>query len=112
MKIIALTGGIACGKTTLANMLRDLGPPVRDADAISRRLPAPAARARRHRPVRPGCRSGSPADRRIRRPGNLGVLRPADRQLPGHVHSRGAPGLSIRSSHKYIPRRVCAGGYI
>ena len=41
--------------------------------------------------------------------GNLGVLRPADRQLPGHVHSRGAPGLSIRSSYKYPPAH-CAGG--
>lgn len=41
MKIIALTGGIACGKTTLANMLRELGAPVIDADAISRSLTAP-----------------------------------------------------------------------
>ena len=45
MKIIALTGGIACGKTTLANMLRDLGTPVIDADAISRGLTAPGGKA-------------------------------------------------------------------
>ena len=45
MKIIALTGGIACGKTTLANMLRELGAPVIDADAISRGLTAPDGKA-------------------------------------------------------------------
>ena len=45
MKIIALTGGIACGKTTLANMLRELGAPVIDADAISRSLTAPGGEA-------------------------------------------------------------------
>ena len=45
MKIIALTGGIACGKTTLANMLRELGAPVIDADAISRSLTAPGGKA-------------------------------------------------------------------
>ena len=45
MKIIALTGGIACGKSTLAEMLRDLGAPVIDADAISRSLTAPGGKA-------------------------------------------------------------------
>lgn len=45
MKIIALTGGIACGKSTLAEMLRDLGAPVIDADAISRGLTAPGGKA-------------------------------------------------------------------
>lgn len=45
MKIIALTGGISCGKTTLANMLRELGAPVIDADAISRSLTAPGGKA-------------------------------------------------------------------
>ena len=45
MKIITLTGGIACGKTTLANMLRELGAPVIDADAISRSLTAPGGKA-------------------------------------------------------------------
>lgn len=45
MKIIALTGGIACGKSTLAEMLRDLGTPVIDADAISRGLTAPGGKA-------------------------------------------------------------------
>ena len=45
MKIIALTGGIACGKSTLAGMLRDLGAPVIDADAISRSLTASGGKA-------------------------------------------------------------------
>ena len=45
MKIIALTGGIACGKSTLAEMLRELGAPVIDADAISRNLTAPGGKA-------------------------------------------------------------------
>lgn len=38
MKVIGLTGGIACGKTTLAQMLAKCGAAVIDADAISRRL--------------------------------------------------------------------------
>ena len=45
MKIVALTGGIACGKSTLAEMLRDLGAPVIDADAISRSLTTPGGKA-------------------------------------------------------------------
>lgn len=45
MKIVALTGGIACGKSTLAEMLRELGAPVIDADAISRNLTAPGGKA-------------------------------------------------------------------
>lgn len=35
-----LTGGIACGKTTVAGWLREMGAPVVDADEISRRLTA------------------------------------------------------------------------
>ena len=45
MKIIALTGGIACGKSTLAEMLRELGAPVVDADEVSRSLTAPGGKA-------------------------------------------------------------------
>ena len=40
MKVIGLTGGIASGKSTIANLLRSLGAPVFDADAESRALVA------------------------------------------------------------------------
>ena len=40
MLTIALTGGIACGKTTVSAMLRSLGASVIDADEISRSLTA------------------------------------------------------------------------
>ncbi len=36
--VIGLTGGIACGKSTVARYLRTLGIPVLDADAISHEL--------------------------------------------------------------------------
>ena len=39
-RIIALTGGIASGKSTVADVLRGQGVPVIDADAISRALTA------------------------------------------------------------------------
>lgn len=45
MKIIGVTGGIACGKSTLCNTLRELGAKVWDADAASRALTAPEGRA-------------------------------------------------------------------
>lgn len=45
MLTIALTGGIACGKSTVAAMLAELGAPVIDADAISRALTAPGGAA-------------------------------------------------------------------
>ncbi|MDR1261954.1 MAG: dephospho-CoA kinase [Oscillospiraceae bacterium] len=40
MHIIGLTGGIASGKSTFSSMLRKLGAPVVDADAVSRALTA------------------------------------------------------------------------
>ncbi len=41
MKVVALTGGIACGKSTVARMLRERGFPVVDADAIARKVVEP-----------------------------------------------------------------------
>ena len=38
MKVIAVTGGIACGKTTLVSALKKRGALIIDADAISRAL--------------------------------------------------------------------------
>jgi len=45
MPIIGLTGGIACGKSTVAQMLRSFGAAIIDADAISRSHTAPGGRA-------------------------------------------------------------------
>ena len=45
MYVIALTGGIASGKTTLLNALHKQGAPVIDADQISRSLTAPGGEA-------------------------------------------------------------------
>ena len=42
---VGLTGGIATGKSTVAALLRGLGAPVIDADAISRALTAPGGAA-------------------------------------------------------------------
>ncbi len=41
MKLIGLTGGIASGKTTAADILRRLGVHVIDADAVARQVVAP-----------------------------------------------------------------------
>lgn len=43
--ILGLTGGIACGKTNVANALRDMGVTVLDADAISREVTMPGGEA-------------------------------------------------------------------
>ncbi len=45
MKVIGLTGGIASGKSTIANYLRSLGAPVFDADAESRAMVAKGSAA-------------------------------------------------------------------
>jgi dephospho-CoA kinase len=42
---LGLTGGIGSGKSTVANMLAELGAAIIDADAISRSLTAPGGRA-------------------------------------------------------------------
>ena len=45
MRILGLTGGIACGKSTIAETLRSLGAAIVDGDAISRGLTAPDGEA-------------------------------------------------------------------
>lgn len=45
MRVIAITGGIASGKTTVLNHLKTLGAACIDADAISRTLTAPGGAA-------------------------------------------------------------------
>ena len=41
MRIIGLTGGIACGKSTISQTLRELGAIIVDGDVLSRELTAP-----------------------------------------------------------------------
>lgn len=41
MKVVALTGGIASGKSTVVRMLRELGAEVVDADALAREVVSP-----------------------------------------------------------------------
>ena len=43
MLMIGLTGGIACGKSTVAQMLRELGAPLIDADQLARDVVAPSS---------------------------------------------------------------------
>lgn len=47
MTTIALTGGIASGKTTIANRLRELGAVILDADQYAREIVAPGSKALR-----------------------------------------------------------------
>ncbi len=47
MKVVALTGGIASGKSTVARILRQLGAEVVDADALAREVVAPGQPALR-----------------------------------------------------------------
>lgn len=41
MKVVGLTGGIASGKSTVSNMLRELGAQVIDADVVAREVVEP-----------------------------------------------------------------------
>jgi dephospho-CoA kinase len=41
MRTVGLTGGIACGKSTVADLLRERGVPVLDLDAVAREVVAP-----------------------------------------------------------------------
>jgi dephospho-CoA kinase len=43
VRVIGLTGGIACGKSTVAAMLRELGAPIIDADELARRVVEPGS---------------------------------------------------------------------
>ncbi len=45
--LLGVTGGIACGKTTVSNMLEELGAPVIDFDLIARRVVEPGTHALR-----------------------------------------------------------------
>lgn len=45
MITVGLTGGIACGKSTVAAILRDLGVPVLDLDEVGRQIVAPGSEA-------------------------------------------------------------------
>ena len=38
MKVIGITGGIASGKTTVSDLLKEFGYPVIDADIIARQI--------------------------------------------------------------------------
>lgn len=45
MRVIGLTGGIACGKSNVSETLRDLGAAIIDGDVLSRELTAPGGDA-------------------------------------------------------------------
>ena len=45
MRVIGLTGGIACGKSTISAALREMGAVVIDGDVLSRELTAPGGPA-------------------------------------------------------------------
>jgi len=41
LRLVGLTGGIGCGKSTVGRMIRELGVPVLDADVFAREVVAP-----------------------------------------------------------------------
>ncbi len=43
MKLIGLTGGMGCGKTTVAKLFEEMGALVLDADAVARKTRAPGS---------------------------------------------------------------------
>jgi dephospho-CoA kinase len=45
VRVIGLTGGIASGKSTVADMLRELGAPIVDADLLARQVVEPGSPA-------------------------------------------------------------------
>lgn len=45
MKVLGLTGGIACGKSNISQTLRELGAAIVDGDVLSRELTAPGGAA-------------------------------------------------------------------
>jgi dephospho-CoA kinase len=45
MKLIGLTGGIACGKSTVSSMFKELGAVVIDADKVARHVVEPGQKA-------------------------------------------------------------------
>lgn len=45
MRVIGLTGGIACGKSNISETLRELGAVIIDGDVLSRELTAPGGEA-------------------------------------------------------------------
>jgi hypothetical protein len=45
LTLLLTQGGVATGKSTVSNMLRDLGVPVIDADAMARRIVEPGRTA-------------------------------------------------------------------
>jgi dephospho-CoA kinase len=47
MKLIGLTGGVACGKTTVSSQFEALGVPVIDADLLAREVVEPGERGHR-----------------------------------------------------------------
>ncbi len=52
MITVGLTGGIACGKSTVARILREMGVPVLDLDEVARTVVAPGSDALREIAVR------------------------------------------------------------
>ena len=45
MRVLGLTGGIACGKSNVSETLRELGAVIIDGDVLSRELTAPGGEA-------------------------------------------------------------------